>query len=323
MCERVFVAIHVTNFPGWPLVRNRLTPLHENTGAAWLMFLPHFRLMAGTMLHTRIDAPMILPTSILEKVWGCDRLPAPFVAPEGLRVGEIWFEPPSQLPDLLVKYLFTSEKLSIQCHPDAAQAQALGAGRTGKDECWLVVAADPGATLGIGFNREIDADTMREAALDGSIEDLMTWHQVQAGDFFYIPAGTVHAIGPGCSIIEVQQNEDITYRLYDYGRDRELHLDEGLQVARGTPYDMALHQRLPASGHVTLVDGPKFRLDLVDGVPDQALLYSYACPSLVVPIAGEVLVNGEVVSPGECAYSPDLASVSFAPHGKALVTATV
>ncbi|MEL1249122.1 class I mannose-6-phosphate isomerase [Aurantiacibacter gilvus] len=264
---------------------------------------------------------MILPTTILEKVWGRDVLPAPFAAPAGVRVGEIWFEPPSQLPDLLVKYLFTSEKLSVQCHPDAAQAQAMGAGKTGKEECWLVVAAEPGATLGIGFNEEVGAEAMRAAALDGSIEDLLTWHPVQAGDVFYIPAGTVHAIGPGCSIIEVQQNEDITFRLFDYGRDRELHLDEGLKVAKGTPYDMALHQRLPASGHATLVDGPKFRLDLVAGVPDDGLLYSYSEGLLVVPIAGEVLAGGEVVSPGQCAWSPDLASVSFAPHGKALVTA--
>ncbi len=273
------------------------------------------------MLHSRIDGPMILPTSIVEKVWGREQLPAPFVAPAGLRVGEIWFEPPPQLPDLLVKYLFTSEKLSIQCHPDAAQAQAMGAGKTGKEECWVVVATEPGATLGIGFDRQLSAEEMREAALDGSIENLLTWHAVQAGDVFYIPAGTVHAIGPGCSIIEVQQNEDITYRLYDYGRDRALHLDEGLRVASGKPYDMALHQRLPASGHAALIDGPKFRLDYVDGVPDEALLYSYSAPVLVVPIAGQVLVNGDVVSPGECAYSPDLASVSFAPDGKALVTA--
>lgn len=273
------------------------------------------------MYLSRIDAPMILPTSIVEKVWGRDCLPAPFVAPEGVRVGEIWFEPPPQIPGLLVKYLFTSEKLSVQCHPDAAQAMAVGLGETGKEECWVVVAAEPGATLGIGFNEPLSAQQMRAAALDGSIEHMLTWHSVQAGDVFYIPAGTVHAIGPGCSIIEVQQNEDITFRLYDYGRDRELHLDEGLKVAQGKPYDMALHQRLPASGHAALVDGPKFRLDLVDGVPDEGLLYSYSEGLLVVPIAGEVLVNGVVVSPGECAYSPDLASVTFAPNGKALVTA--
>ncbi|WP_271079418.1 class I mannose-6-phosphate isomerase [Aurantiacibacter sp. MUD61] len=264
---------------------------------------------------------MVLPTRTVEKVWGRDELPAPFVSPEGKRIGEIWFEPPADLPELLVKYLFTSEKLSVQCHPDADQAEAAGLGRTGKEECWLVVAAEPGATLGIGFERELTAEEMRAAARDGSIEDLMVWHDVQPGDFFYIPANTVHAIGPGCSIIEVQQTSDITYRLYDYGRDRELHLERGVAVAEGSPYPAELRKSLPASGHANLVSGPAFTLDYVDGVADDALLYAYSEKLLVVPLSGEVLVTGEVVKPGECAYAPSLASVTFAPHGKALVTA--
>ena len=264
---------------------------------------------------------MLLPTRTVEKVWGRDTLPAPFVAPEGVRVGEIWFEPQPELPELLVKYLFTSAKLSVQCHPNAEQAAAAGHGHNGKEECWLVVDADPGATLGVGFETEIDAETMRAAALDGSIEDLLTWHEVQAGDYFYIPAGTVHAIGPGCSIIEVQQNSDITYRLYDYGRPRELHLDEGITVARGTPHPETLRGRIPASGHASLVDGPHFRIDLVDGVADDGLLYSYTDKLLIVPLSGDVLVAGEVVQPGQCAQSPNLASVTFAPEGKALVAA--
>ncbi len=266
---------------------------------------------------------MILPTRTVEKVWGMDVLPAPFAAPEGKRIGEIWFEPPEELPELLVKYLFTSEKLSVQCHPDDAQAEAAGLGRNGKEECWLVVAAEPGATLGIGFHEDLTADEMRASAVDGSIEDKLVWHEVQAGDFFYIPANTVHAIGAGCSIIEIQQNSDITYRLYDYGRPRELHLEEGMAVADGSPYPAELHQRLPASGHASLVDGPHFRLDLVDGVADDGLLYSYTGKLLVLPMSGDVLVEGEVVSPGQCAYAPSLASVTFDPHGKALVTAPI
>lgn len=264
---------------------------------------------------------MHLPTRTIEKVWGMDVLPAPFVAPEGKRIGEIWFEPPEELPELLVKYLFTSEKLSVQCHPDDGQAEAAGLGRNGKEECWLVVAAEPGATLGIGFKRELSPEEMRAAALDGSIEELMVWHEVQAGDFFYIPANTVHAIGPGCSIIEIQQNSDITYRLYDYGRPRELHLEAGMAVADGAPYPEHLRQCIPASGSATLVDGPHFALDLIDGVADDAQLYAYVGKLLVVPISGDVLVSGEVVSPGECAYAPGIADVTFAPEGKALVAA--
>lgn len=263
---------------------------------------------------------MILPTSTVEKPWGRDILPAPFASIPGKRIGEIWFDPPAELQDLLVKYIFTSEKLSIQCHPSDEQARASGAGARGKEECWLVVEAEPGATLGIGFHQQIGAEAMRAAALDGSIEDLLCWHEVRAGDFFYIPAGTVHAIGAGVSIIEIQQNTDITYRLYDYGRPRELHLDDGIAVARGETYPAELRGQMPASGHATLVDGPKFTLDLVDGVADDALLYSYAEPLLVIPVAGEVLVAGsDVVRPGECALATDLASVTFAPDGKCLI----
>lgn len=267
---------------------------------------------------------MLLTTRSVEKVWGRDVLPAPFVAPEGKRIGEIWFEPPPQMPELLVKYIFASEKLSVQCHPNSDQAEAAGLGRKGKEECWLVIAAEPGATLGIGFDRALDDNALRAAALDGSIERLMTWHAVQAGDVFHIPANTVHAIGPGCSIIEVQQNSDITYRLYDYGRPRELHLEEGVAVADGSPYDPANRTSVPATGHASLVDGPHFRLDWVDGLPDEGLLYTYSAPVLVLPLTGEVVVTGdEVVMPGECALAPDLASVTFAPRGKALVTAPV
>lgn len=264
---------------------------------------------------------MILPTRTVEKVWGMDLLPAPFVAPEGKRIGEIWFEPPEELPELLVKYLFTSEKLSVQCHPSNAQTEAAGMGQQGKEECWLVVAAEPGATLGIGFREHVDADSMRAAALDGSIEDMLVWHEVEAGDFFYIPANTVHAIGPGCSIIEIQQNSDITYRLYDYGRPRELHLEEGMAVADGSPYPADLHRQVAPGGHQSLVDGPFFTLDMVDGIPDEKLLYAYSGKLLVIPLRGDVLVSGDVVRPGQCAFAPDLASTTFAPEGRALVTA--
>src|SRR6187200_910996 len=111
---------------------------------------------------------MLLTTKTVEKPWGKDTLPAPFTAPDGKRIGEIWFEPPEQLPQLLVKYIFTSEKLSVQVHPSDAQTLAAGEGQQGKEECWLVIDAEPGATLGIGFGGEVSAEAMRHAALDGS-----------------------------------------------------------------------------------------------------------------------------------------------------------
>lgn len=260
-----------------------------------------------------------LPIRTVEKPWGKDTLPPPFSTPPGQRIGEIWFEPPEGLASLLVKYIFTSEKLSVQVHPTDEQALELGEGDRGKEECWLVIDAEPGATLGIGFHEGVDAVTMRQAALDGSIEDMLVWHPVQAGDFFYIPAGTVHAIGAGVSLIEIQQNSDITYRLYDYGRPRELHLDKGIRVARGEPHSTALRTHVPARGTVELARGRYFTAHRVDGMPDAAVTAEYDQPLLVIPRLGEVGVAGERLGPGTCAFVPAVSAVSFDPQGQAIL----
>ncbi|WP_260927266.1 class I mannose-6-phosphate isomerase [Novosphingobium sp. 9] len=261
-----------------------------------------------------------LPIRQVEKPWGKDVLPAPFVASEGERIGEIWFEPPAELPQLLVKYIFTSEKLSVQVHPSDAQTLAKGIGRQGKEECWFIIDAEPGATLGIGFNEDLTEDEMRAAALDGSIEGLMTWHAVKPGDFFYIPANTVHAIGIGVGLIEVQQNSDITYRLFDYGRPRELHLDEGMAVSRGEVYDLAkYHRYVPETGSHTLVEGPLFHLDQVEGMPGSSVAARYPDALLVIPREGVALVGGEPVAPGSCALAESLAHIEFAPDGICLI----
>lgn len=262
----------------------------------------------------------VLPIREVEKPWGKDVLPAPFSAPEGQRIGEIWFEPPPALPQLLVKYIFTSEKLSVQVHPSDAETLTKGLGKQGKEECWLIVDAEPGATLGIGFKAPLGEDAMRAAAEDGSIEHLMEWHAVKPGDFFYIPAGTVHAIGVGVSLIEVQQNSDITYRLFDYGRPRELHLEEGIAVAHGVPYPRELHRHVPDSGWFTLVDGPLFRLDQVEGFVNEDVTARYGDrPLLVIPRKGVVTIGGEDVLPGGCGLAPSLEAVRFSDSGPCLI----
>lgn len=258
-----------------------------------------------------------LPTRMVEKPWGRDRLPSPFRAPTGKRIGEIWFEPPPELGALLVKYLFTSEKLSVQVHPSDAEAPP---GSRGKEECWLILDAEPDAQLAIGFDEPIGAEAMCAAALDGSIESLLTWHTVAPGDFFYLPAGTVHAIGAGISLIEIQQNSDVTYRLYDYGRPRELHLDEGIAVAQGRPYDRACMRRVPESGSLRLVDGPHFRLDRIEGAPTAEIAQSYAGgPLLVVPLDAPVGIAGTDIVPGECGLALDIAELAVPAGGRTLI----
>ncbi len=144
-----------------------------------------------------------------------------------LTIGEIHHaQPGHDDPELLVKTLFTGERLSIQVHPDCVAAARLGLKR-GKDEAWVVLAAEPGAVIGLGLAEAMDADTLRAAAIDGSIVERLLWHACAPGDVFFTPAGTIHAIGAGVTLFEVQQNNDITWRLYDYGRNRGLHLDTG------------------------------------------------------------------------------------------------
>jgi len=255
-----------------------------------------------------------LPIRKVEKPWGKDVLPAPFTDEPGKRIGEIWFEPPPELEELLVKYIFTSEKLSVQVNPSSAQLPGHG-----KEECWLIVDAEPGAELGIGFRHEIGAEEMRKAAIDGSIEGLLEWHSARRGDFFYIPANTVHAIGAGISLIEVQQNSDVTYRLYDYGRPRELHLGEGVKVARADAYPRSMHRHVPDRGSCTIVEGPLFRLDQVEGVPEPELSERYSGPILLIPREGPVHVAGEEIAAGECALAESLSDVEFANSGICLI----
>jgi mannose-6-phosphate isomerase len=238
-----------------------------------------------------------LPTQMIEKPWGSDRLPAIFGGVTDRRIGEIWFSAADDQP-LLAKYIFTSERLSIQVHPDDSQAAARGLPR-GKTECWLILDAEPGARIGLGLSRNATAEELRSAALDGSIEHLMEWRPVRPGDFLYVPAGTVHAIGAGISLLEFQQNADATFRLYDYGRPRELHLDDGIAVSRPEPYPRALAQHVEESETRVLVDGPCFSLVHVaaDGRPND---YAIERERWVLPLAGVVSAGEVSAGPGEC-----------------------
>jgi mannose-6-phosphate isomerase len=178
-----------------------------------------------------------LTPRFLEKVWGSVHLEPWFVNPShsnaGLRIGEVWFERP-ELP-LLVKFLFTSENLSVQVHPGDDYAARHHQSR-GKTEMWHVLAAQPGARIAAGFREALSAQRVRAAAESGEIEDMLMWHDAAPGDTFFIPAGTVHAIGSGLVLCEIQQHSDVTYRLYDYGRPRELQLDQSMDVSRLEPF---------------------------------------------------------------------------------------
>lgn len=207
-----------------------------------------------------------------EKPWGRTML-----GPWGLElgngrqpIGEVHHRVAAGDPPLLIKTLFTGEPLSVQVHPDQAGAQARGQ-RRGKDEAWVVLAAEPGALIGKGLIQDSDAATLRAAAHDGTIMDLLHWHDCAAGDVFFTPAGTIHAIGAGVTLFEIQQNCDLTYRLFDHGRDRPLHLDDGLAVADMRAWVPPQPLPSPGPGRELLLAGPSFVLERIVTVGGQVV----------------------------------------------------
>ena len=170
-----------------------------------------------------------LTPSLREKVWGKTRL-APWFPDSAKPIGEAWYVADRELP-LLVKLIFTSDRLSVQVHPDDGED-----GPRGKNEMWHVLEAEPGAAIALGFREPITRERLREAACTSEIERLLRWIPVKAGDTFYTKARTVHAIGAGIVLCEIQQHSDVTYRLWDYGRPREVHVEKAVPIA-----DLGVH----------------------------------------------------------------------------------
>lgn len=134
---------------------------------------------------------------------------------------------------LLIKVIFAREKLSVQVHPDDRLAQKYGQPR-GKTECWYSLASDPGAEVAVGLKPGVTMDQVRSGIQDGTLEQSLNLVSIDPGDMIFVDAGTVHAIWPGSILLETQQNCDITYRMYDYGRPRELHIERSLEATRLT-----------------------------------------------------------------------------------------
>jgi mannose-6-phosphate isomerase len=137
---------------------------------------------------------------------------------------------PARFP-LLLKFLFPHEKLSVQVHPDDATAQRAGL-PWGKTECWYVADAKPGAQVALGLKPGVTRQQLESAIHGKQAEDLLNWVEIHRGEMIYVAGGTVHTLGPGSILVETQQQSDTTYRLYDYGRPRELHLEPGLAAVK-------------------------------------------------------------------------------------------
>ncbi len=203
----------------------------------------------------------------LPKPWGVSNLqPWSSIDAAGDAVGELWFDrADSDAPAtaLLLKLLFTGAPLSIQVHPDDTFARAMGM-PNGKSEAWYILSAEPGAQIGVGLNRRITPQELYAAIENGSIVDLVQWRLVAKGDVIFIPAGTIHALGAGIVLAEIQQRSDTTFRLFDYGRQRELHIDNGVAVANAWPLRIPRPATRLSPERTVLVASQHFVLELIE-----------------------------------------------------------
>jgi mannose-6-phosphate isomerase len=206
-------------------------------------------------------------TQALPKPWGVfDLRPWNRTSNTGVAIGEIWYDRPgaaSLRPSLLLKLLFTSEPLSIQVHPNDAYARSMGL-PNGKTEAWYVLSAAPGARVALGLSGRLTRQQFRRAVDDGSIADLVMWQTVFPDDVIFVPAGTIHAIGAGLVIAEIQQRSEATFRLFDHGRQRELHIERAMAVANAGPALFRVRPHRFTDQRVLLVSGPHFVLERID-----------------------------------------------------------
>lgn len=207
---------------------------------------------------------------VVRKPWGkSDLRPWSDLGRDGAPIGELWFQrgdPAAPEPDLLLKLLFTDQALSIQVHPDDAFARAIGLPH-GKTEAWYVLAAAPGAEVSLGLNQSITLPQLRAAIGDGTIVDLMHRQAVHAGESIVVSAGTIHAIGAGLVIAEIQQRSDATFRLFDFGRDRELHPDGAVGAATAGPAPAQSASERLSEARLVVATSPYFVLEQLDLAP--------------------------------------------------------
>ncbi len=175
---------------------------------------------------------------------------------------------PQRFP-LLLKFLFPEEKLSVQVHPDDATAQRLGE-PWGKTECWYVAHAKPGSQVALGLKPGVTVAQFEQSIHEKRAEELLNWINVYQGEMIYVAGGTVHTLGPGSVIVETQQQSDTTYRLYDYGRPRPLHLERGLASVKERTASGKGIRPAPVSIHggkscqSSMIAAPYFTVDLFE-----------------------------------------------------------
>jgi mannose-6-phosphate isomerase len=216
---------------------------------------------------------------------------------------------------LLLKLLFTSQPLSIQVHPDDKFARSIGL-PNGKTEAWYILSATPDARVALGLERTLTPQLLRAAIRDGSIAGLAQWRPVAKGDIVLVPAGTIHAIGAGIVLAEIQQRSDTTFRLFDYGRHRELHEDDAVAASDAGPCRSQAVPRRLSTARCALVVDPHFVLERIElrANADWQLETDRETWMLVIEGSGRVGLTDAVV--GDVIFiEADSVSIEVGSHG--------
>lgn len=242
----------------------------------------------------------------VQNPWGAvNLLPWSSAGGEGGAVGEIWYErlgSPAPDSSLLLKLLFANQPLSIQVHPDDAFAHSIGLPH-GKTEAWYVLSAAPQAKVALGLDRQMTTPQLRDAVADGSISDHVLWQSVSANDVIFVPAGTIHAIGAGIVIAEIQQRSDATFRMFDHGRQRALHIENAVAVANTGPADFQVPQTQLTAERVFLVSCPYFVFEKIDLPPNSSWRLEAERETWLLVLSGDAVAGSFDVGPGDAVFA--------------------
>ena len=242
---------------------------------------------------------------VVHKPWGVGDL-QPWSSVDGSddAVGELWFERADRnapAPALLLKLLFTGQPLSIQVHPDDTFARAMGM-PNGKSEAWYILSAEPGAQIGARLKQRVTPQELRASIRNGSIVDLVDWRPVAPSDVIFIPAGTIHAIGAGIVLAEIQQHSDATFRLFDYGSARELHEDNGVAVAHAWPLRTPSNPTRLTAARTLLVASRHFVLERLELSEDSSWALLAEPETWILVLDGHAAIGLATVSIGQAVF---------------------
>jgi mannose-6-phosphate isomerase len=244
--------------------------------------------------------------SVKPKPWGIlDLRPWSNVSHNDGAIGELWYERPGEAgadSSLLLKLLFTNQTLSIQVHPDDAFAHSIGL-PNGKTEAWYVLSAPPDAKIARGLNQHLTPQQLRAAIVDGSIADLVVWRAVSSDDVIFIPAGTIHAIGAGLVMAEIQQRSDATFRMFDFGRKRQLHVENAITVADAGPAKSSAQKCRLTEERTLLVCNSHFVFERIELAPNSAWCLDADRETWILVIGGGARVGSFDAATGDAIFA--------------------